>query len=102
MSGAVNIGEFRFGDGRHFQMNRQDGLDAVQVDRQYPDPEKGRNVAGATGLDAEPDFRFPANWSKAERHHARVSIVNTWRRLREREQQAAEAAAAEEARKVEQ
>lgn len=82
MTAWTMIGEFRFGfeDGRHFLILRAPDADTVRVDRQHPDPCKGRNVATATGLDTgNPIFTFPRNWDDRQRAVARAAIGTCWR-----------------------
>jgi hypothetical protein len=90
-AGTVLI-EFRL-PGKHFLVIREEG-DAVRIDRQHPQPDRGRNVAGATGLDSseEPEWRMPDNWTTAERHHVRVTVKNAWRRYLAAQKAAHEAA----------
>lgn len=94
-AGAALV-EFRF-PGRHFLVIREEG-DAVRIDRQHPQPERGRNVAGATGLDAEePTWRMPDNWTPAERHYVRVTVTNAWKNYKTAQREAEEAAEREAA-----
>jgi hypothetical protein len=83
--------------GRHFLVIREAG-DAVRIDRQHPQPERGRNVAGASGLEAEePEWRMPDNWTPAEQHYVRVTVKNAWKNYKKAQQEALEAAEREAA-----
>lgn len=89
------IVEFKLSGGRHFLVTPTEG-DSVRIDRQWPDPDRGRNVAGASALDGEgevePAWRFPQTWTLRERHYVRVTVTDAWKRHKQNraEREAAE------------
>lgn len=94
---GTTLVEFRL-PGKHFLVIREEG-DAVRIDRQHPQPDRGRSVAGATGLDSSVGtvWRMPDNWTTAERFHVRVTVTNAWKNYKQRQQEAQEAAEREAA-----
>jgi hypothetical protein len=71
--------EFALSGGRWFQIVKDADADAVRIHRRHPQPDRGRNVAEASGLDGTRTvWRWPANWTPAERHHVTVTVANAW------------------------
>lgn len=53
----------------------------VRVGRVHPDPDSGRDVVEASGLDTDsPSFAFRSNWAEPERRQAESAIRSAWQR----------------------
>ncbi|MCC3762599.1 hypothetical protein K3N28_05885 [Glycomyces sp. TRM65418] len=75
----IHIGglDLEFGDRvRRYRVYAVPEVDAVAVSRVYPDPEHGRDIASASGLDSgRPRFDLPSNWNDTQSSVAVDEIV---------------------------
>jgi hypothetical protein len=82
MTTRIHIGglDLEFGDRlRRYRVYVEKDVDAVALSRVYPDPEHGRDIAGASRLDsAEPRFDLPSNWNDAQWSTAAVGILGVY------------------------
>lgn len=84
--------QFALSGGRSFQIVKSEG-DAIRIHREHPQPERGRDVVKVSGLDSTlTEWRWPANWTPAERQHVTVSVANAWAGYHQAQQEAREAA----------